>query len=118
MLRVNGRYFCDTLEPHRIDWDKETKVFGKTAIPEGTYEIVMSWSSHFHRFMPFLREVPQFSGIMIHQGNKASHTQGCILVGKYYDEAFITDSEKKFEELRALIQTAYSAGEEVTIEII
>lgn len=116
-LKVDGHYFCDTLEPHCIDYEKEKKEYGKTAIPDGKYEIVMSWSSHFHRFMPFLRDVPWFSGIMIHPGNKASETKGCILVGKYYDEAFITDSKKKFEALYSMIQDAYAANEDIWIEI-
>ena len=37
-------YFCDTLEPHCIDWCKEKKVAGKTAIPEGRYKVKVGWS--------------------------------------------------------------------------
>ncbi|MBQ0057900.1 MAG: hypothetical protein KBT20_09610 [Bacteroidales bacterium] len=73
---------CHTLEPHAIDWKKEKKVMGRTAIPEGRYRIEMQWSRKYHRLMPFLQNVPQFTGVMIHPGNTSSDTEGCILVGE------------------------------------
>ena len=36
-------YVCDTLEPRAIEWSKEKKVKGKTAIPCGKYEMAMSY---------------------------------------------------------------------------
>ena len=40
-LYVEGiGWYCDTLEPHCIDWSKEKKVKGKTAIPEGENRMV------------------------------------------------------------------------------
>ena len=74
-------YICDTLEPHAIDWSKEKKVKGKTAIPCGRYEMTMRYSTKFHKMMPYLMNVPNFFGIMIHSGNSPRDTQGCILVG-------------------------------------
>ena len=74
-------FFCDTLEPHRIDWTKEKKVKGKTAIPEGEYVVELAWSQRRKRIVPWLRMVPNFSGIQIHVGNTPKDTSGCILVG-------------------------------------
>ncbi len=74
-------YLCDTLEPHAIDWSKEKKKKGKTAIPCGQYEIEYRYSTKFAQKMPYLKNVPNFNGVMIHWGNYPRDTQGCILVG-------------------------------------
>ena len=73
-------YVCDTLEPHAIDWSKEKKAHGKTAIPCGEYEIEFAFSKKFHQDMMFLKDVPHFEGVMIHWGNLPKDTRGCILV--------------------------------------
>ena len=74
-------YFCDTLEPHCIDWSKEKKVAGKTAIPEGRYKVKVGWSQRRGRNVPWLKKVPHFKDIQIHVGNFPKDTRGCILVG-------------------------------------
>ena len=79
---LTKKYFCDTLEPHAIDWRREEKVAGKTAIPTGRYRVMMSYSKTYKRRMPFLQNVPHFTGIMIHTGNSVDDTRGCILVGR------------------------------------
>ena len=54
-LAINGQWICDTMEPHCIDWDKEVKIPGVTAIPEGTYELEMKRSKKFQKIMPYLK---------------------------------------------------------------
>ena len=127
-----NRYFCDTLEPHAIDWRREEKVAGKTAIPTGRYRVVMSYSKTYKRRMPFLQNVPHFTGIMIHTGNSPDDTRGCILVGKAVrpqkpeeenpsGEATVigrlTDSRITFNRLYELIRVAMKKGEEVEVVI-
>ena len=80
-IQVNGKYQMDTLEPRAINWQKEKKVAGLTAIPEGRYRVQIAYSKTFKRKMPYLMNVPNFVGIMIHTGNTAKNTRGCILVG-------------------------------------
>ena len=81
-LHLEGTgYFCDTLEPHCIDWSKEKKVAGKTAIPEGRYKVKVGWSPRAGKNVPWLKDVPHFKDIQIHTGNIPGHTRGCILVG-------------------------------------
>lgn len=116
-LFVDGARYCDTLEPHAINWEKETKVDGKTAIPEGTYRIVMGWSSRYKRLMPFLENVPHFSAIEIHTGNTSADTRGCILVGVYSRRNFIAHSRDTFEPLRSAIARAYAEHRDIFIEI-
>lgn len=99
-LFVNGDFFCDTLEDLVRDLNKdgdltdpgETKVYGATAIPYGTYKIIMSMSPKFKRMLPRLVDVPGFEGVLIHAGNTAKDTEGCILVGRNKIKGSLTDS--------------------------
>ena len=77
-LFVDGRWFCFTLE----DIMRDVKIPNETAIPMGTYAVALSPSERFHRLLPRLLNVPNFTGILIHGGNTTADTSGCILVGK------------------------------------
>ena len=59
------------------------KVQGRTAIPTGRYEVILSYSNRFHRELPMLLGVPAFDAIRIHGGNTSADTEGCILVGTH-----------------------------------
>ena len=100
-LFIDGHFACHTLEPQAIDWEKQKKEYGHTAIPEGTYNITFSPSAKFGKLMPYLVNVPHFSGIMIHPGNFLADTQGCILVGwRFYKMVFgVYESNKTFSAL-------------------
>ena len=104
---------CDTLEPQWRDLKTEKKVRGKTAIPEGEYKIVMSPSAKFHRNMPYLKDVPQFEGIMIHPGNTVKDTMGCILVGVKSGTGLLV-SRVTFEKILKIL----NSEDDNTIEII
>ena len=96
-LHLEGTgYFCDTLEPHCIDWSKEKKVAGKTAIPEGRYKVKVGWSPRAGKNVPWLKNVPHFKDIQIHTGNIPGHTRGCILVGSAENKVLV-DSRLVFE---------------------
>ncbi|MCR5642879.1 MAG: DUF5675 family protein [Prevotella sp.] len=78
-----NQYFCDTLEPTWRDYEHGAyKVKGRSAIPEGRYPVVITWSPKMKQWLPILLGVPKFEGIRIHAGNTAEDTEGCILVGK------------------------------------
>lgn len=109
-LYVDGSYFCDTLEDKcrglkqtdLLSTIKEKKVKGKTAIPAGRYKITLDiYSPRFggrsaYKFcggrLPRLWAVPGFEGILIHGGNSAKDTEGCILVGENKEVGRVVNS--------------------------
>ena len=111
-LYISDKYFCDVLEDRVVDKDKsgkfdgkEVKVFGESAIPYGTYEIILNESPKFKRILPRLLNVPHFEGILIHRGVTAEHSHGCLLVGlnkekgkvlngAFYEEALVKELSK------------------------
>lgn len=122
-LYVDGNYFCDTLEDTVRDLNKngkfdngEKKVYGKTAIPYGTYEIKWTYSPRFKKYTPQLMNVPSFSGIRIHAGNSAQNTQGCLLLGQNKKVGMVLNSRATINKFYPMIKEACSKGK-VTIEI-
>ena len=80
---TENQYFCDTLEPTWRDYAHGAyKIKGRSAIPEGRYAVVISFSPKMQQWLPILLGVPKFEGIRIHAGNTSADTEGCILVGK------------------------------------
>jgi len=78
-LTIGNLFSCDTLEDKvRIPFVKVPK---ETAIPAGSYKVVMDLSPTFKVVMPHVLNVPNFEGIRIHPGNDEKNTEGCILVG-------------------------------------
>ena len=90
----NGKHLADTLEPQWRALDKgEKKVAGKTAIPEGTYDVVVTMSPRFGTYLPLLVGVPGFEGIRMHAGNNAEYdSRGCILLGERNGPGMIINS--------------------------
>lgn len=79
--------------------EKDEKVYGETAIPSGKYEIFIRESNRYKRDMPYLKDVPLFTNIMIHPGNYPVQSYGCILVGKNHSMVDKIDESKKAFDL-------------------
>ena len=116
-LFVDGKYFCDTLEDRCRDLDKEKKVMNETAIPEGTYEVIVNVSARFKRKLPLLLDVPHFSGIRIHRGNTDKDTSGCILVGENKQPGLVINSTLYELRLTEMVEKAMLTGEKITIRV-
>ena len=111
-------YFCDTLEPTWRDYKNGAyKVKGRSAIPEGRYAVVISYSPKFKQWLPILLGVPKFEGIRIHVGNTAKDTEGCILVGKNKLVGQLVDSRIWLHRLKKKIVEAKEKGEAVWLTI-
>ena len=111
-LLIDGKFYSFSLE----DMYRDKKIKGVTAIPYGVYEVIINFSNRFQRPMPLLLNVPGFDGIRIHNGNKAEHTEGCILVGFTKSKNFIGNSKSAFIQFMPKLQAGLKTGK-VFIEI-
>ena len=101
----NGKKLCDTLEPIWRNYDGgELKIPKKSAIPEGTYRVVTTYSLRFRKYLPLLVGVPGFEGVRIHAGNTSRDTEGCILVGHNLQVGKVLWSRITLEKLMKLIE--------------
>ena len=122
------RFLCYVLE----DQHNEPKIPGETRIPAGRYQIkfrdaggmIKRYKRRFdwHRGMLWLQDVPNFSWVYIHVGNKDDDTDGCLLVGdgqitNVTERGQITTSVAAYHRLYSAIAKKLLAGEEVWLTI-
>lgn len=112
-LYINNTYFCDTLE----DTVRDKKIKNETAIPYGTYQVIVTYSPKFKRELPRLLEVPNFDGILIHRGNTPKDTSGCILVGENKEVGKVINSTPYELKLTKLLKQALASGDSVSIAV-
>lgn len=136
-LYIDGVPFCETLEDKDrgltssmpLEKIKVLKKAAITAIPTGTYNVRMdivsskysksSWyvqNCHGAK-VPRLENVPGYEGILIHSGNTASDTEGCVLVGQNKAVGKVLNSKETFLQLYNKMYAAYSKGEKIQITI-
>lgn len=122
-LFINNEFFCDTIEDRdrnlkssdSLEHIKSIKVKHETAIPYGTYQLVMSYSQRFEKYLPELLNVPGFDGIRIHPGNTEADSSGCILPGiKNVDK--VVNSRLTMQKLQAKIDSVIKT-EKIFVEI-
>lgn len=113
-LFINGKYFCDTLE----DAVREIKIPNETAIPFGTYEVIISYSPRFKKNLPLLLNVPNFEGVRIHSGNSHKDSSGCILLGFNKAKGKVLDSRVTFTKLMNKLKPIFEMKEKIELEII
>lgn len=106
--------FCYTVED---EIQKGAKIDGRTAIPCGRYRLTTSFSNRFQRVLPLVLDVPGFSGIRIHGGNRAEDSHGCILVGKVRTRNGVANCPDTVRRIIESIEDAADLGIETWLEI-
>lgn len=124
---IDNVFFCFSMED--VDGHLESggvKVPGETAIPRGTYRVIIDYSNRFNREMPHVLDVPGFSGVRIHNGNTQDDTEGCVLLGSAKGlvktksgvmKDGVLNSRATFETFFNRLDAALQLGEEVTLEV-
>ena len=123
-LMIDGERFCDTLED-RVrdlkDYDHDgkfdNKVYGQTAIPCGTYQVIVSYSPKFDKRLPELLSVPGFTNIRIHSLTNAKQTDGCIGIGENKQKGRLQNGPYYQNILVDRIDEAINNGEKCYITV-
>lgn len=131
-LYIDGTYQCDVIEDTdrgltnemSITEIQSKKVYGETAIPKGTYQITLdvvspkfkdrSWATFCEGKLPRLLDVPGFEGVLMHVGNKAADSLGCLLVGQKTKDGWVSNSTQTFKNLYYKLK---QATDQITITI-
>jgi hypothetical protein len=127
-LFIEQTFICNTLEPPvrelkdlnddgDFDDPNEGKIYGSTAIPQGKYRIILTWSSKFKRILPLLVDVKGFEGIRIHPGNSVADTAACILPGENKERGRVINSTYWTNFIMGKISEAINRSENVFITI-
>ena len=104
---INGIYHSYSLED-KVREGK--KVNGQTAIPTGTYDVIVDVSTRFGKPLPHILNVPNFTGVRIHAGNTSKDTEGCILLGHTWaGKEFIGNSKIAFDAFFKQLEKAKTA---------
>jgi hypothetical protein len=125
-LTIDGKFECYILEDKdrginntlTLEQILRVKVYGKTAIPYGRYEVDWTMSARFKVFMPILLNVKGYAGIRIHKGNTEIDSLGCLLCGTRKLSNRITESTIATNKLYAKIEAAKKQGQKIFITIV
>ena len=123
-LEDKDRGLTDTMSVAAI---KLRKIFGKTAIPTGTYRVKLTYSTKFANrpwakkyggLVPEILDVKGFSGVRIHPGTDQYDTDGCPLVGENKVKGKVINSVEKYCALmNEYLIPAHRRNDEIWITI-
>ena len=110
-LSTDGVFFSNVVEDRdrglfqndTLQYIESIKIKHETAIPYGTYQVVLSYSNRFKKYLPELVDVPGYAGVRIHPGNTEADTSGCLCPGIKSGNKVI-QSKITFDKLFSLIQ--------------
>ncbi len=119
VLHLDGGHYCYTCEDEDrfLENGVTEKVYGRTAIPRGRYRLTITWSERFKRFLPLVNDVPDFTGVRFHGGNRAEHSHGCVLGGQIPTADGVASCAPVVDGLCALLRDADALDEPVWLEV-
>lgn len=83
------------------------KKYAITAIPTGKYQVALTYSNRFKKYMPQILDVPGYEGIRIHIANKASEIEGCIGIAmEDSSDGFAGKSGDAFKDFMSILSKA------------
>jgi hypothetical protein len=115
---IDDSFFGYTCE----DFDRQLeiggeKVYGQTAIPRGRYRVQLAYWKKFRVIVPHILDVPKFTGVYIHGGNRAIDSLGCPLLGETRTPDGVENCAGVNKRLRDMVEHCEENGEEVWITI-
>lgn len=121
----DGKHYCCTLEDTDRGLEQGMtlnkilflKIPHVTAIPRGRYEVTMTYSPKFKRYLPLINAVPGYEGVRLHAGNSAEDTDGCILVGENTAKGKVLNSRYWLAIVLGKINEAIARKEKIMITI-
>ena len=126
-------FLCFTLE----DEKREVKVYGETRIPQGTYQIKYrtegGYFAKYKKRFPDLHndsrgvlhitDVPNFKYILLHCGNSADDSDGCIILGNVVSQnitkdGFLGQSTDCYKRIYPILAEILDTQKHLSIKII
>lgn len=133
-IYVDGQYVCDCIEDKdrglkqsmTLEQINKLKVYGQTAIPTGEYKVTLnvispkySKSTWYKQNangarVPRILNVKGFDGVLIHTGNTAEDSHGCIIIGQNKEVGKVINSKETFKKFYQILQ---SSKDDITLTI-
>ena len=101
VLSYGRETLCHTFE---LPWRNNSK--NTSCIPPGTYPVVRATSPRFGDVF-YIKNVPHREGILIHSGNTAKDTRGCILPGLDVDGVGVLKSRDALKRLLTVLPDTF-----------
>lgn len=127
LLYLNGFFYCYTLE----DTYREVKLAKETRIPAGKYtldfnrhdtDLTLKYRKRYPEWFQYhleIKQVPNYTGVYIHNGGNHTHTAGCLLVSDSLSidgsEKTLTNSRETFRRLYTYLKTEIEKGTPVRV---
>ena len=113
-------FLYDTLEPpvRNIDPKGRYILTKPTAIPEGRYAVVVTYSRKYDKWLPLLLWVDRFQDVRIQAGKTVADIEGGnIIIGMYRGDGRIVNAPNSVWNLKDMMVQAKHRGEPIFITI-